>query len=329
MYRVAGDRHVSDELAEEVVRRTRRIAESAAAAGDCWPAATLGEALLLLGRHEDAVRWYFTAADVAKAGKQIGSYFSMLNNVRILKAVGATASTGFLDEHLGRVVVFTGHMIDSPERLAAGHPARFPNDPELVAEVAAALRSTLDRLNAQVGFCSLACGGDILFAEAMLQRGAELNVVLPFAADEENFLRTSVDFGQKADHWRQWGDRFRKPIGTLEGTLERTPNPRVKYSTREPFLGSTELFAFSNKVLQGLAVLRSRERASEPIAVALIDRSLPGLPGGAGDFLSAWTAAGHAVYDVEVVLADLRQKRPVTVALAPNPCRQYLATCRS
>jgi class 3 adenylate cyclase len=322
MYRVAGDQYVCDELAEEVVRLTRRVAESVPAKG-CWPSATLGEAYLLLGRHEEAVRWYCKAMDIARAGKEIGSLFSMLNNLRLLKEAGATASAEFLDEHLGRVVVFSGHMVDSPERLSAGQPARFPNDLDFVAEVAAAMRSALDRLNAQVGFCSLACGGDILFAEAMLARGAELNVVLPFASDAVNFLRTSVDFGQEAAHWRQWRDRFHNILATLE----KDQHPRVKYSTCEPFLGSNELFAFSNKVLQGLAVLRSRERVSDPLAVALIDRSLPGLPGGAGDFLTAWKAAGHAVHDVEVDWPALRKKwRP---DIHPSdPLGPPLPTCK-
>ncbi len=133
----------------------------------------------------------------------------------------------------------------------------------------------------------------------MLDRGAELTVVLPFAVDD--FLRTSVDFGQDTECWRQWRDRFRTIVAKLD------PSGRLKYSTKEPFLGSDQLFGFSNKVLQGLAVLRSRERVSEPTAIALIDRSAPGQPGGARDFLSAWIAAGHSVHEVD--LAALRGGR--------------------
>ena len=47
--------------------------------------------------------------------------------------------------------------------------------------------------SALVAYGSLACGADMLVAEAILARGGELHVVLPFA--EEDFLKTSVHVG--------------------------------------------------------------------------------------------------------------------------------------
>ena len=66
------------------------------------------------------------------------------------------------------VVVYCGHMFE------AGCAEEAP--------LAARIGEALDRLDARIGFGPLACGADLLIAEAMLARGAELNVVRPVAA---------------------------------------------------------------------------------------------------------------------------------------------------
>jgi len=228
---------------------------------------------------------------------------ALRNNLARLQAAGATFDPHFLDEYLGRVVVFSGHLLDSPERREAKHPPRFPNDPKLIDAVAAEIRSALDRLNAKVGFCSLGCGGDILFAEAML----------PFAQDD--FFRTSVNYGQSGRHWVEWRIRFDAVLQRVE---QDSPT-RVRYATPEPYLGSDKLFGFTNSVLQGLAILRSRERTSEPTALTLIDRSTEGRPGGTAEFVKDWTAAGYASHEID--LAALRAAHPPAVQTPEKPAR--------
>jgi hypothetical protein len=94
-----------------------------------------------------------------------------------------------------KVVLFSGHMIDAPGR----EKPRFPPDKEPVA--ARAIASALADLDVGPGdlaICGAACGGDLLFAEAALARGARLELYIPF--DEPTFLEKSVDFAD-AD-WR-------------------------------------------------------------------------------------------------------------------------------
>ena len=69
-----------------------------------------------------------------------------------------------------------------------------------------------------VGFAygSLACGGDILWAEVLLARGCELHVVLPFALDE--FVITSV-----ADAGEVWVRRFHQCLDAA--TLSELRHP--------------------------------------------------------------------------------------------------------
>jgi len=97
-----------------------------------------------------------------------------------------------------KVVLFSGHMIDAPGR----EQPRFPPDKEPVAAKAIAGALTdLDIGPLDLCICGGACGGDLLFAEAALKRGARLELYLPF--EEPAFLEKSVDFADK-----DWRARF-------------------------------------------------------------------------------------------------------------------------
>ena len=62
------------------------------------------------------------------------------------------------------VVVYCGHMF------SAGSAEEAP--------LAARIAEALDQLDTKIGFGPLACGADLLIAEALLARGAELNLSL-------------------------------------------------------------------------------------------------------------------------------------------------------
>lgn len=97
-------------------------------------------------------------------------------------------------EPSGRVVLFSGHMIDAPGRTSP----RFP--PEMVPEATIAIRDALSAWNigaGDLGICGGACGGDLIFAEACLQIGARVELLLPFPVPE--FVERSVAFA--GDSW--------------------------------------------------------------------------------------------------------------------------------
>ena len=76
---------------------------------------------------------------------------------------------------------------------------RFPPDKEpIAARAIASALADLDVGPGDLAICGGACGGDLLFAEAALARGARLELYIPF--DEPTFLEKSVDFAD-AD-WR-------------------------------------------------------------------------------------------------------------------------------
>jgi hypothetical protein len=97
-----------------------------------------------------------------------------------------------------KVALFSGHMIDAPGR----EKRRFPPDKEPIA--ARAIAEALADLgvgSADLAISSGACGGDLLFAEVTLARGARLELYIPF--DEPTFLGKSVDFAN-----RDWRARY-------------------------------------------------------------------------------------------------------------------------
>ncbi|HTO78326.1 MAG TPA: hypothetical protein VMJ31_00970 [Methylocystis sp.] len=97
-----------------------------------------------------------------------------------------------------KVALFSGHMIDAPGR----EVPRFPADKEPIA--AGAIGRALDDAGLGAGdlcICGGACGGDLLFAEAALARGAKLELYIPF--EESKFLEKSVTFADAG-----WRERF-------------------------------------------------------------------------------------------------------------------------
>jgi tetratricopeptide (TPR) repeat protein len=160
-----------------------------------WVAATLGEAALILRRREEAAEWYRRACELA--GGRAADLSTTRRQARLL--AGALYGNRELFDGcllVPKIVVCSGHMIDAPGRASPRFPA------ELEPGVASALRDRLDKLGAGIGYASAACGTDILFLEAMLERGGEINVVLPFSA--EQFRTTSV----ATIPGSTWGRRF-------------------------------------------------------------------------------------------------------------------------
>ena len=94
-----------------------------------------------------------------------------------------------------QVLLFSGHMVDAEDRAVPRFPAGQ------VPAATAAIASKLDDLavgEADLAICSGACGGDLLFAQAALERGMRLHFYLPW--EEPMFLSHSVTFA--GEKWR-------------------------------------------------------------------------------------------------------------------------------
>lgn len=165
------------------------------------------------------------------------------------------------------VVVYCGHMFT----------AGGAEEPALATRVAEAI----DRLDARVGFGPLACGADLLIAEALLARGAELNVVLPFA--EEDFIAESVLCGGEA-----WLARYHAC---------RDAAAALHFATPGAYVGDDNQFAYNTRLAMGLAALRAQQDGIAAVQLAVISdkfRSLSktGLAGTLAD-IGMWQALGR------------------------------------
>ena len=97
----------------------------------------------------------------------------------------------------GQVLLFGGHLLDRPDR----PQPRFL--PHLARPATEAIDREIERL-AGPGTTAIsggACGGDLLFAEACLQRGIAVEIRIPLGITR--FLETSVAFAGE-----EWTERF-------------------------------------------------------------------------------------------------------------------------
>lgn len=278
---LSGDPAAGRALAEQV-----RVAALAADSSlePHWREATLGEVALLLGELESAATHY--AAAVAAAGRNVGHVASMRRQLRLLGRSMQIPEAVFAALSVPSVAAFTGHMIDAPN---APEP-RFPAHIE--AAVAKRIAQTLQQHGVGFGYCSAACGADLLFIEAMLARGAEVHVTLPF--DRADFVATSVAFAGPG-----WVQRF-------DAALERVAS--VSFGVRERFLGDEALFPYAAALINGAAILRARELESEPLMLAVMDTEARDLAGGTRATLESWTR--HGLRAERIDLTEIRLATP-------------------
>ena len=152
---------------------------------DYWARATLAE-LEALSSKKEIVEAALKSA-VAVADKDWFKLNSSREQLLLYKDLGfrpaeVQSCVEIMDRALSRVTrpesrwaprqvfLFSGHMIDAPDR----KDPRFPADKEKIA--ADAIAAKLDELKAgpeDLAFCGGACGGELLFAEACLERGVQ------------------------------------------------------------------------------------------------------------------------------------------------------------
>jgi adenylate cyclase len=170
----------------------------------------------------------------------------------------------------------------SPVVHYCGHMFRAGWDFE--TELAREIHSVLAETGALIAYGPLACGADILIAEAILALGGELHVVLPFA--EEDFLRTSVSVGGPA-----WDARY---------AVCRDQAASITFATQMQSVDDDELFAYCSKLVMGLAQLRAGIMHTEAFQLAVWDgKPANGVAGTAAD-CAEWARQGGKTRIIEI-----------------------------
>jgi class 3 adenylate cyclase len=280
-----------------------------------WLRAAIGEAWLVLMEFSQAEEWYRHAAEAAP--KRYGDIQSTRRNARlILGSLGADA--GFVEDCLPipAVAVFSGHMIDRPDR----REARFP--PQLELSVRDAIRALLARHNIGFGYSSAACGSDILFLEAMFDRDAESYAVLPY--EKSSFIADSVDIVPGAN-WRERCERVLSQAGQITVCSDR------------PQFDTQVAYEYANLILRGSGLIQARQLDTKLIPLVVWDGKAGDGPGGTASMVREWTERGYRVEHIQIaelshpeIIVDCRPPRaPAERPRAPAtgefvPCIQAL-----
>ena len=255
------------EKAREYAETARKLCQEIIDSGksNYWVQATIAEAYLLLGELEYSLEAYKRAVQledakpsyIASTRKQALQISSLYEEESIRSHIVDAFPT------LG-IVACSGHLIDNP-----GKRRRFPQEAEEI--VRRKIDEKLDKLQATCGYSSAGCGTDLIFLEAMQERGGETHIFLPFAKDK--FIQTSVHRAGT-----DWTSRFEKALDYATS---------VHYVTNEGYYGDDTLFSFCNDVMLGFAAMRGRGLNEDPNLLLFWDGN-PGETGGTGEIANSW-----------------------------------------
>lgn len=279
LWQIAGRTDQARALAQEVVKLVER--ESATLTGPAdpgyyWAWATRAEALLILGDRDGAVAALQSAASAESDDH--GAQATTRRQLRFL-----CPSLGLDPEPLVELLVqpdvihFCGHMT-----APAGTPSRFPAEQH--AEVAAQVREKLRARHVGFAHGSLASGADIIVAEAALELGAELHLVLPFALDE--FIAISVERGGPG-----WTERFRKCLGAATS---------VTIASDSAYANDDVLFAYAGQIAMGQALNRAASIDARAWQLAVFDGDPAYDKAGTAHDMDQWRAAGGVTEVISV-----------------------------
>ncbi len=256
---LSGDKKKAEELASSII-----ALNAISNPKDYYDAATLAEALLINGRADEAAAALYMAGQLpdANSGAKSSTSRQLLLLARTLKLDADKQNALLAPVSPPTVIHYCGHM--------------FLEDAAVEASLRQRIDDFLENQNVDFVYGSLAAGADILVAEAIIARGGELHVTLPFVKDD--FIAQSV-----------------KPAG--EGWLYRFERclkeaTSVHFATEMNYVGDPAQFGYASKVAMGMATLRAQYLRSSPRQLAIWDGIAATGPAGTGADVQAWKDYG-------------------------------------
>ena len=300
MFMFRGDK----EKTKSLIKKVRCLCRQRLEIGkDYWAVASLGEAALIMGDLNEAETRYLESSKIGR--NRFADFGSTRHQARlILNCLGISHDKFDHCFQIPNVAVFTGHMIDLPDRLTP----RFPGSQEKL--VYNEIATHLEKMNAEIGFSSAACGSDILFLEAMLDRNGEINIILPY--EKNAFKKDSVEIIPDST----WGHRFEKVL-----------NRATRVITASEYSHSPDPVAFhySNLLMDGLALLRGQMLKTKVCPLTFWNGQTGDGHGGTSSLVEHWLLEGRTIerIDAEIVLrnADPKPTIPVYTKSTIQPLR--------
>jgi hypothetical protein len=267
MMLVAGERAQAREHARAALAAAKD-APTRSAGDRYYAAVAAAEAQLLLGDLPAArqeLAWACALDEIDQAAR-----VSTRRQLRLVSALAGTDPAALDVIRAPACLYFVGHLVDRSEG-----PPRFPCGAEAIARerLAAAIASAAPVF--AVG--ALACGTDILCAEILIERGTELQVVLP--TDPGLFKQLSVAVGGG-----DWEARFDRCLEQASNVTIATPGARVFDDIA---------IAYAGRLAMGLTLLRARTIEGMALQIALWDGAPPAAAAGTAADVHAWRSLGN------------------------------------
>ncbi len=165
-----------------------------------------------------------------------------------------------------KIAMYCGHMFNADRKAEAVLRERID--------------AAIERHDIAVGYGPLACGADIMIAEALLEKGRELRVVLPFC--EEDFIAESVKCGG-----RGWLKRYH---ACRKGAAE------IYFATPGAYVGDDNQFAYNSRYAMGLTALRAQLDGCGTVQLAVVSDEIASLSrtgiAGTNADISLWEGLG-------------------------------------
>jgi tetratricopeptide repeat protein len=229
---LAGKRQQSEMLAHQVLDRR----EGAEQETPYWRAATKAEAMLLLGdarKAKDAL-----SAAIARAPKAYEDHASTLRQFGLILEEQHKDDDWLDSCRPPRCLHFAGHMsVDG-------------------AVIARRIRKLIEEENIGFGYGALAAGADILIAEALLEAGAELHLILP--ARRAVFREASV-----AQYGAGWAKKYDRILKSADSVRAVGPG-------RDPL--SPLAIQLAAEVAMGRAVMQADLLMTEAVQLLVLNR---------------------------------------------------------
>jgi class 3 adenylate cyclase/tetratricopeptide (TPR) repeat protein len=310
LHRLLGNETESEITAQKILDECRAsltsLQESAAPPADTyWELATLGEASLNLGDFEQAGNFYRQAYEAAP--RNFGDLNTTRRHARWLidwwidNGRVQDIDRDLLDNWLPipKVAVFSGHMIDRPDRTTP----RFP------AARAATVKRTIQKWvtdnDAFVGYSSAACGADLLFQQVIQEFGGESRIILPY--DYDKFRKDSVAFA--GDDW----------LAIFDEVLENATQVTIPSPQRSQ--GDGVSYDYANQVVHGLASIRAAELQSNsgnPIGLVVWNNHPGDGPGGTASVVQRWQNQKMMVDQIDLSVDEPGQDGCLPIVTNPT-----------
>ncbi len=264
------------ELSQEVIQICEGLLE---ADSPYWLYATIAEASLILEDEKKATTYYSEAAK--RCVKDVRSRTSMAKQASVISGLlDVDFDELFPTFALPQVIVYTGHRIDANDRSSACFPA------EKMPYVKSEIRHQLGAFSSAICIGSAANGADLLFAEAALENGFDLHIVLPYNRDV--FRQESV----KADD-DIWFELYDTVLDKAKSLIELAEFSSYSQDT---------IYDFANRYITGMALSRAASTMSKVKGLAVFDGVESALVGGTYSALELWkqTNIDYEVISLEV-----------------------------